>query len=984
VTADIGGDRYVPTNDSRASLRGREPEILDALGIPWRDARPHIQCPHRDHPDKNPSWRFDECTGRAICTCGSHSILDVLEKVEGITFDAAKIRAAEILGRPDLIRVRNGNKPYQRHDAHNLLNPPANNRDDELPFIYLGWRLGIEPADVPRPATPVAGIESLEYFDPPARPGAKPKLVGSYPCAIFGTVAVNGRRHAHRIYLSPDGRAKADVGVGRNSKLRDPKKSAKLADGQVSTAGCAVIWGNREKARHLVLFEGIENGAVGAVALRAGIQAHEIYVASAITAGGVEAFEPYPATELVTVGADRDEAKEGAGYQRGERAARTFPLRNRDRIDVRIGLPGGPGESTDWLEIFLRDGVEAVRSGLFGATPFVPTKEEIEHSRQETTQAQYAKAIAEMYPLPRLETLRLEYRFTSSGEVWVHKLVGEKSDVACGETVGVWAPICSPVGVPALLRKADEDDAYGLRVCVHDMSGQPRTVDFDRAELARPGASEIRARLLEAGLRVEGDGESVVTRVLKAAKPSDCITVVSRPGWHRMSDPVFVTPVGETIGTPEGVRIELAASAKLADGVSSSGTIEGWQAAVRTAVTAENCPHWTLSAAAGFAGVLVDLTKSETCGLNLSGGTSLGKTTGQRIAVSTWSSPKQSDGGLLKSMRATENAVEPLARDSSGTILALDEMAHADGKVIGRVIYSLAGDVGKARMRPDGLLRRPHTWSTFALLSSEKSLEQKIRDDGGQWTGGMAARVPDVDVTGVNSHVAPETIDALKQIFTHYGHAGPAFVCALVANGLHKEPDLLNERIKATARALAGAGADSAKIRAATPFAFLAVGGALAKQFGILPIEADIGGAIQWAWKRFSDSADALALAPDRQVVVNIRQYIAERWDVTIKTVEPKTGINNREAVGWYDNYIVYLPTNRVAEAAGGVLKEQRIAAVLDQGGHLSRRGDTTRIAIRYVPKIGRIDCYALRRSEFGRTDKDTDPDQLHVVVGDD
>jgi len=36
------------------------------------------------------------------------------------------------------------------------------------------------------------------------------------------------------------------------------------------------------------------------------------------------------------------------------------------------------------------------------------------------------------------------------------------------------------------------------------------------------------------------------------------------------------------------------------------------------------------------------------------------------------------------------------ARDSSGTILVLDEMAHADGKVIGRMIYSFAGDVGKA------------------------------------------------------------------------------------------------------------------------------------------------------------------------------------------------------------------------------------------------------------------------------------------------
>jgi len=59
---------------------------------------------------------------------------------------------------------------------------------------------------------------------------------------------------------------------------------------------------------------------------------------------------------------------------------------------------------------------------------------------------------------------------------------------------------------------------------------------------------------------------------------------------------------------------------------------------------------------------------------------------------------------------------------------------------------------------------------------------------------------PDVDVTGVNPRVAPETIDALKQIFVHYGHAGPAFVRALIASGLHREPELLKKRILAMAR----------------------------------------------------------------------------------------------------------------------------------------------------------------------------------------
>jgi hypothetical protein len=44
-------------------------------------------------------------------------------RIEGTTFDASKIRTAEILGREDLIRVRTGGDRYQRQDARSLLNP---------------------------------------------------------------------------------------------------------------------------------------------------------------------------------------------------------------------------------------------------------------------------------------------------------------------------------------------------------------------------------------------------------------------------------------------------------------------------------------------------------------------------------------------------------------------------------------------------------------------------------------------------------------------------------------------------------------------------------------------------------------------------------------------------------------------------------------------------------------------------------------------
>jgi hypothetical protein len=106
-----GADRYVTTAAIRDATKRRETDILDSLGIRWRDGKPHIACPYPGHADKNPSWRWDERKARAYCTCikGSHSILDVLMKVEGIDFKTAIVRA-KLLTRSDLIRERRRKK----------------------------------------------------------------------------------------------------------------------------------------------------------------------------------------------------------------------------------------------------------------------------------------------------------------------------------------------------------------------------------------------------------------------------------------------------------------------------------------------------------------------------------------------------------------------------------------------------------------------------------------------------------------------------------------------------------------------------------------------------------------------------------------------------------------------------------------------------------------------------------------------------------
>ena len=186
--------------------------MLRALGIPWKKGARHISCPYPDHADQNPSWRWDERKAKAFCTCitqrGGHSILDIVKRMEGIDFDVAKLRVAEILGRTDLIETKG-----QRMDAASLLQPPADQRDDGLGSRYLAYRLGVPPDAVPMPSTRVVGWRELPYYDPPAGKESKPRLVGRHPCVVFATVAPDGRQHAHRIYVAHDGQGKAELGA---------------------------------------------------------------------------------------------------------------------------------------------------------------------------------------------------------------------------------------------------------------------------------------------------------------------------------------------------------------------------------------------------------------------------------------------------------------------------------------------------------------------------------------------------------------------------------------------------------------------------------------------------------------------------------------------------------------------------------------------------------------------------------------------------
>ncbi|MDH3664214.1 MAG: toprim domain-containing protein, partial [Alphaproteobacteria bacterium] len=207
-----------------------------------------------------------------------------------------------------------------------------------------------------------------------------PLKVGTFPMAAFGMLDRDGRQHAHRIYLADDGTGKAEIHHPQTGEELDAKKSMPVREGEASTAGLATIFG-ATTAAHCILCEGIETAAAIAFAFKDEVKAGAIMVASAINAGGVERFQQWPRTTRIVVAADRDEKAKGRGKKasrRGEQAARCFCLQHHgDEIDLTIAMPGDPGEAVDWLDVLLRDGIEAVREGLENSDPFEPTPAEL-------------------------------------------------------------------------------------------------------------------------------------------------------------------------------------------------------------------------------------------------------------------------------------------------------------------------------------------------------------------------------------------------------------------------------------------------------------------------------------------------------------------------------------------------------------------------------------------------------------------------------
>lgn len=146
--------RFVPVEEGHKAAFGREIEVLRALRIDWTGARTHIRCPYPNHPDRNPSWRWDREQRKAFCTCTSHplGIFDVWSKIKGGGFAEALVEVMLVLGRTDLVRDSDDKKKKPTTPSEPLKSEgctlSAYATMKGLPSSWLHHELGLRDVDL--------------------------------------------------------------------------------------------------------------------------------------------------------------------------------------------------------------------------------------------------------------------------------------------------------------------------------------------------------------------------------------------------------------------------------------------------------------------------------------------------------------------------------------------------------------------------------------------------------------------------------------------------------------------------------------------------------------------------------------------------------------------------------------------------------------------------------------------------------------------
>ncbi|CAL1241925.1 DUF927 domain-containing protein [Candidatus Methylocalor cossyra] len=512
--------------------------------------------------------------------------------------------------------------------------------------------------------------------------------------------------------------------------------------------------------------------------------------------------------------------------------------------------------------------------------------------------------------------------------------------------VDTW--VCSPIHIEAVTC-TERHPAFGRLLRYRDTYGRWRTWAMPM-ELLRGSCEELRGELLSAGITIDYRARGKLAEYLLWRTPTRRVLAATRTGW---------TDDGRAFVLPEAVigdaDVHYMSEAIHHDGAASAGgDSDAWRADV--AARCVGNPVLALAVCVALAGPLLARVHRDSGGVHFVGDSSTGKTTALHVAASVW-------GGdtFRRTWRATANGLEGAAAALSDTCLCLDEIGEADPRDVGAIVYSLGNGTGKSRATRIGSARHVHRWRLTVLSTGERTLAAHMAEGGRTPKAGQMVRLLDIPAARTHGvfdrlHGAKDgraLADTLKTACgRHYGHAGPAFVAAMIRDGRDYGAELAEIEALPQFRA-----DDPQAARAASRFAVFALAGELASEWGILPWPA--GEAITAAAELFAAwrAARGTGATEDRQILRAVADFLARHGDSRF-SAKGNTDAIVRDRAGWWtdtpDGRVYLFTAAGLREAIQGHDFARALAALESAGwivaqgapeaGHAARRARKTDI----------------------------------------
>jgi putative DNA primase/helicase len=396
-----------------------------------------------------------------------------------------------------------------------------------------------------------------------------------------------------------------------------------------------------------------------------------------------------------------------------------------------------PEDGSDFNDMHQAEGLDAVRAYVEAAIAAAVTRRHV----SATDESGDEEAVDD--------------RFTANeGGVWNHGV-----DQDGRRSSPEW--ICSRLDV--LARTRDQDGGgWGYLLAFDDPLGNAKQWAMPARMLSGDGA-EYRGTLLNMGLRIAPStrARNLLTQYIQTRQPEEFASCTDRIGWHGKA---FVLP-RETIGDNDE-RIVFQTESAMENTFRSRGTAEAWRDRV-SALCAGNS-RLVFAVACAFAGPLLRPIGMESGGFHFRGDSSSGKTTALRVAASVYGGPS-----YLQRWRATSNALEGIAAQSSDCLLILDELAQVDPKTAGECAYMLANEQSKARATRSGTPRPRTAWRLLFLSAGELGLTEHMAEGMKRTHTGQEVRMADIPAD------AGAGLGAFERLHEHEG--GSAFARHLTA-----------------------------------------------------------------------------------------------------------------------------------------------------------------------------------------------------------